>query len=303
MPNPLTPWPERLGFTSTVFDLPTLRLHAAVAGPVHGPLVVLLHGFPETSYSWRHQMGALAQAGFRVVAPDQRGYALTDKHGPFDLDTLVGDVVHLIQACGHTDACVAGHDWGAAIAWHLVDTHPDRVRRLAILNVPHPQVLERAILRGDWRQALKSWYVLFFQLPWLPERLLSLNDYRPLRETVRRTASPGTFSAADLDEYTWAWRQPGALSAMLGWYRAHVRRMARRGPPSARRPLIETPTLIAWGDRDTALEKSLADQSAQLVRGARVVHFPAATHWVHEDRPADVNSLLLEHFSGGASCG
>ena len=275
-----------------------LAFHAVVAGPEDGPLVLLLHGFPEFWYGWRHQIGALAAAGYRVVAPDQRGYALTDKAGPYDLDTLVGDVVHLIQACGQTNAFVAGHDWGAAVAWHLVDTHPDRVRRLAILNVPHPQVIERAILSGNWRQALKSWYILFFQLPWLPEYLLSLNDFHPLRETLRGTAWPQTFSQADLDEYAWAWRQPGALSAMLGWYRAHVRLVTRRRGPTAPVQPIQTPTLILWGDQDVALEKSLADESLKRLEKGRLVHFPDATHWVHEDNPAEVTSLLPKHFKG-----
>lgn len=296
MPDLHPLWPARLGFTSAVYDLPTLRVHAAVAGPTDGPLVILLHGFPECAYSWRHQIGPLAQAGFRVVAPDQRGYGMTDKQGPYDLDTLVDDIVQLIQANGHAKAHIAGHDWGAAVAWHLVDTHPDYVRRLAILNVPHPQDIQRVIVRGNWRQALRSWYILFFQLPWLPERLLSLNDFRPLRDTLGRSSCAGTFNQADLDEYAWAWRQPGAIRAMLGWYRAQVGRVARRQyRPGPWRP-IQTPTLILWGDQDVALESSLADLSARRLADGQVVHFPAASHFVHEDEPADVTRRLIEHF-------
>ncbi|MCW5849437.1 MAG: alpha/beta hydrolase [Anaerolineae bacterium] len=296
MTTDLSSWTERHGYTSTFFSLPNLCMFAATAGPEDGPLVILLHGFPECAYSWRHQIGPLAQAGFRVVAPDQRGYGMTDKQGPYDLDTLVDDIVQLIQANGHTKAYIAGHDWGAAVAWHLVDTHPDRVHRLAILNVPHPQVIERAILSGNWRQALKSWYILFFQLPWLPERLLSLNDFRPLRDTLRQSSRPGTFSEADLEEYAHAWRQPGAMSAMLGWYRAQVRRVARRQYRPRPVAHIQTPTLILWGDQDTALEPSLADLSARRLTRGQVVHFPAASHFVHEDEPADVARRLIQHF-------
>ena len=147
--------PEQLGFTTEYFDLPDLRMHAAVAGPADGPLLILLHGFPEFWYSWRRQIEPLAQAGFRVVVPDQRGYNLTDKTLPYDTVTLSDDIINLIQACGHERAFVVGHDWGAAVAWTLAGLHPDRVQKLAILNVPHLAPMAKALLGGSFRQILK----------------------------------------------------------------------------------------------------------------------------------------------------
>jgi epoxide hydrolase 4 len=144
--------PEQLGFKTVYFDLPGLRMHAPVAGPEDGPLVVLLHGFPEFWYGREHQIEPLAQAGFRVVVPDQRGYNLTDKTSPFDTRTLSNDIVNLIESCGREDAFVAGHDWGAAVAWTLAGLQPRCVKKLAILNVPHPTAMVQAFAEGNVKQ-------------------------------------------------------------------------------------------------------------------------------------------------------
>lgn len=279
----------------TYFDLPGLRLHAAVAGPEDGPLVVLLHGFPEFWYSWRRQIPALACAGYRVVAPDQRGYNLTAKTPPYDTGTLSRDIVNVIAACGRERAFVAGHDWGAAVAWALAAAHPERVAKLAILNVPHPAVMTRNLFGGNWRQLRRSWYIFFFQIPGLPEQMLSANAYRGLRGTLKRTSRPGTYSGDDLDQYVTAWSQPGALSAMLGWYREAARATLRRRP-FARRGRITPPTVILWGEQDTALGVELAEQSLNYIEQGRLVRFPEATHWVHQEFPDEVNQHLLEHF-------
>jgi pimeloyl-ACP methyl ester carboxylesterase len=174
-----------------------VQLHVVQCGPAAGPLVVLLHGFPEFWYGWRHQIAALAAAGFRVWVPDQRGYNLSDKPRPvrgYVVDELARDVVGLIDAAGHATAAVVGHDWGAAVAWHLAAQHPARVRRVAVLNVPHPQVMGPALLRKPG-QLLRSWYVFFFQLPWLPEAVVGLRGWWLARQSLRRTSRPGTFSA------------------------------------------------------------------------------------------------------------
>ncbi len=287
-------WPEKWGGQAQVFDLPGLRMYGAVAGPADGPLVILLHGFPEDAYSYRHQLGPLAEAGFRVVAPDQRGYGLTDKRGPYDTATLTRDIVHLIAACGRQQAHLVGHDWGALVAWDFAERYPERLLSLSILNVPRWQVAERALKLGNPRQMLRSWYIGFFQLPWLPEALLSRGNFAPLRRTVQATARRGTFTPADLHHLTRAWRQPGALPAMLGWYRSAFRRGLRRGRPTT--PRLTVPTLILWGERDVALGVELAEQSVATLANGRLVRFPDATHWVHEDCPADVTTLLLDHF-------
>ncbi len=286
--------PEQLGFETAYFDLPGLRMHAAVAGPADGPLVILLHGFPEFWYGWHRQIGPLAEAGFRVVVPDQRGYNLTEKPQPFDTHTLAADVVHLIEACGHRDALVAGHDWGALVAWTLAGLHPERVRRLAVLNVPHPTAASREIFGGNLRQIFKSWYIFFFQLPFLPELILSSRHHAVLRTTMRASGRPSTFSAVDLERYQAAWEQPAALPAMLGWYRALVRQALGKALPNLEP--ITAPTLILWGERDVALSLELARRSLEYVANGRLVQFPEATHWVQHDAANEVSKLLLEHF-------
>src|SRR5579884_2981884 len=231
-------------------DLGEVRLHYVEAGPLDGPPVVLLHGFPDFWYSWRHQIPPLAAAGFRAIAPDMRGYNLSSK--PADISAyearrLAGDIRALIRERGLERACVAGHDWGAAVAWVLAMRHPETVERLAILNVPHPRRMLEA-LRRPGRQLLRSWYMFFFQLPWLAERAVAARDWWMLRYSFEHDARPGAFTPADIDRYREAWSQPGAVEAMLAYYRATIRR-----PPSSRGggfTPIETPTQVIWGERD-----------------------------------------------------
>jgi pimeloyl-ACP methyl ester carboxylesterase len=282
------------------FDLPGLRMHAAEAGPADGPLVVLLHGFPEGYLSFRGQIGPLAAAGCRVVAPDQRGYNLTDKTGPYDLDTLAADVVHLLDACGAERAHVAGHDWGGAVAWWLAERHPERLMRFAALNAPHPNVGVRSIWRGNLRQLARSAYMFFLAAPGLAERALRRNDFALLRQSLRRSSTPGAFPEAVLDAYAQGWRRPGALTAMLGWYRAFLGAQLRRLGRLPRLRRIETPGLIIWGERDAALGVELAEQSAALLTRGRLERLPDATHWVQADRPGEVARRLREWFGEGS---
>ena len=300
MPSTSAPLPEQLGFATAWFDLPGLRVHAAVAGPPDGPLVLLLHGFPEFWYSWRHQIAPLARAGFRVVAPDQRGYDLTETTPPYDIATLTGDVAGLIRACGRERAFVAGHDWGAAVGWTLAAHHPEMVERLAVLNVPHPAVMRRALTGRNLRQLRRSAYIFLFQLPRLPEWLLSRNDFARLCWLMRASSRRGTFTDEDLERYREAWSRPGALSATIGWYRALGRTMLAggRGLHVGR---VGVPTLILWGERDAALGVELAEQSAAWLDRGALVRFPKATHWAHEDLPEEITRRLLGHFGHGAS--
>lgn len=294
------PLPEQLGFATAWFDLRGLRMHAAVAGPEDGPLLVMLHGFPEFWYSWRHQIAALAAAGYRVVAPDQRGYNLTGKTAPYDANTLARDVINLIQACGHERAYVVGHDWGAAIAWILAGLYPKRVRKLAIINVPHPYALVRSLTTlKNLRQIRRSWYIYFFQIPRLADWQLSRNDYAGLCSILLRTSRAGTFSEADIGAYKSAWRQPRTVTAMINWYRAYARtglRHWRAGTLDRWRYRISVPTIILWGVGDGALGVELAEQSVPFLDDGRLVRFPDATHWVHEEFPDEINQYLLDHF-------
>lgn len=269
-----------------------LNFHVAVAGPEDGPLVVLLHGFPEFWYGWRKQIGPLAEAGFRVWAVDQRGYNLSDKPrgiAQYAIEHLAADVVGLIQAAGRQRASIVGHDWGGAVAWHLAANFPEVIERAAILNVPHPAVMLRH-LRSDVRQLLRSWYIFFFQLPWLPEAWLGFNRGWPLARALRRTSRPGTFLTAELSRYREAWSQPGALDCMIHWYRAALRSSWRGPPPRS----VDVPTLLIWGSHDAFIRRETAQPSIERCSNGRLVFLDRATHWVQHEEPARVNELLLK---------
>lgn len=276
-----------------------IAMHVVTAGHAGRPLVVLLHGFPEPWLSWRHQIAPLVSAGYRVAVPDQRGYGRTSKAPPYDLATLVEDVAGLIRALGYDRAHVVGHDWGAAVAWMLAARHPALVDRLAIVNVPHPAVMQRALRGGNPEQIGRSWYMFFFQLPWLPEWLLGRNGCAFLERVMVNTSLPGTFTADVLAQYKAAWREPGTLPAMLGWYRTIVRRaLPRGGRVRATRRHIHVPTLLLWGEQDVALGVELAEESMAWVDDGELVRFPDATHWVHEELPDEINERLIAHFAG-----
>lgn len=278
------------------FDLPNLRLHAVTAGPEDGPLVILLHGFPEFWYSWRHQIGPLAAAGFRVVAPDQRGYNLSDKPkglAAYCLDRLAEDVRDLIHACGRERAFVVGHDWGGVSAWWTAVRFPEVVEKLAILNVPHPIVMRRFLLTHS-AQRKRSWYIFFFQLPWLPESSFRADNFRNGVRALRAAARPGTFTDEDVARYREAWAQPGALKSMIHWYRAALRRPPQR-LPSVR---VKTETLLLWGEQDHFLGAEMIAPSLALCDQASEIRFPNASHWVHHEEAEAVNQGLVEFFAG-----
>ncbi len=268
-----------------------IRLHVVQAGPLDGPLLILLHGFPEFWYGWKGQIEPLAAAGYRVWVPDQRGYNLSDKPKgvvAYGINTLAADIVGLIDAAGAQKAVVVGHDWGAAVAWWVAATQPERVERLVVLNVPHPAVMKRFVSRNVG-QLLRSWYIGFFQLPVLPEWLSRLGNWYTLTRSLRGSSRPGTFSDADLAQYRSAWAQPGALTAMVNWYRAALRRPPTRN--TARR--ITVPTLLIWGARDRFLKREMAQPSIDLCDRGRLVFFENATHWVQHEEAERVNELIL----------
>jgi pimeloyl-ACP methyl ester carboxylesterase len=239
---------------------------------------------------------ALASAGFRAVAPDLRGYGRSDKPrglSAYRLDRIAGDVRALLDDLSPAPVPIVAHDWGGAAAWWATLLFPERIARLAILNVPHPVVFRRA-LRADRDQRRRARYMLYFQLPYFPERKLSAAGFRPLRSMLARNSRPGTFSAADLDRYAAAWARPGALTAMLAWYRAAF----RRPPPRPPRLDLEPPVAILWGERDTALSPALVAPSAALCRQVEIVRFPEAGHWLHLEEPERVNELLLDFLAG-----
>lgn len=274
-----------------------VNLHVVQAGDPNGELVILLHGFPEFWYGWRQQIDYLAAAGYWVWAPDQRGYNLSEKPRgieKYKISTLAADVAGLIDAAGREQAYVVGHDWGAAVAWMTAIRHAERVKKLAILNVPHPKIMLETV-RSSPAQMLKSWYIGFFQLPVLPELFSSAGEFYFSAQALLQTSKPGTFSDADITEYIRAWKQPGALSSMINWYRAMGRRLDDGAFLNNAR--VTVPTIIIWGAQDRFLQREMAQESTTLCDDSRVIYFEDATHWVQHEKPNEVNALLSEFFS------
>lgn len=267
-----------------------VRLHVVQCGPADGPLAILLHGFPEYWETWYKQLPALAAAGYRVWAPDQRGYNLSDKPRgirSYVIPVLAADVVGLIDAAGRQQAHVISHDWGAIVTWYLAAQYPERLATTTIINVPHPA----AETKNLWRvpsQLLHSWYMAFFQLPSLPERWFKSRNWRTASQWLVDTSLPGTFSPEDMAGYRAAWQQPGALTAMINWYRGL--RYAGR----LEWPRIKGPLQVIWGKQDVFLKARMAEVSLTQCDNGQLHFFPDATHWVHLEKAEEVNELLLK---------
>jgi pimeloyl-ACP methyl ester carboxylesterase len=258
-------------------DVGDVSLHAIEAGD--GPLVLLLHGFPEFWYGWRDQIGALVGAGHRVVAPDQRGYGLSDKPGnwrEYGVEALTSDAARLIEASGERRAAVVGHGWGGLVGYYLAMLYPERVERLAVLSAAHPQ-RSQAAPRGRRKRRTGG----------------ALHPSRTIAE-----AAPGTFSEEDVSRYRAAWAQPGAAKAMVDWYRAYKRRT--EGSLAELWRVIHCPTLVLWGERERCTGPELAVPHPYWVPNARVEILPGLTHWLQHEDPRRVNALLVE-FLGGSS--
>jgi pimeloyl-ACP methyl ester carboxylesterase len=267
-----------------------ITLHVAEAGPDDGPLVILLHGFPEFWFGWRYQIAALANAGYHLVMPDQRGYNLSDKPigiASYDVDKLAGDVVALAAHYTSEPFRLVGHDWGAVAGWWTTTRFPQKVRMLCVLNCPHPAIWRDA-MDNDPVQRKASWYVRAFSLPWLPELMMRSGNFRALAGAIR--GSKRTVSEDDVNEYRKAWAQPGALSAMINWYRAILKRRFAQIPPRS----ISLPVHIIWGRQDPYALPALAEASQALCANATLTFLPEATHWVAHDEPEHVNALLLD---------
>jgi len=272
-----------------------LRFRVAVRGS--GPrLALCLHGFPELAFSWRYQLPLLAEMGFTAWAPDLRGYGGTERPArmrDYVIEKLLDDVAGLIEASGCRDVVLVGHDWGAVIAWLYAIRRPERLERLVIMNVPHPAVAERGIRRP--RQLLRSWYVFFFQLPWLPERLLTASDARMVRRVFHDMAvHKDRFPDAVLDVYAEAAQRPGAAKAMIDYYRALLRGGGARRQGQLGYPLLHVPTLMIWGLQDSALGPELTEGTERYVSDLTLHRIEDASHWVQQDVPERVNALLSD---------
>jgi pimeloyl-ACP methyl ester carboxylesterase len=279
---------------SLTFHNGAIDLHAVAAGPADGPVVVLLHGFPEFWYSWRNQIEPLAAAGFRLIVPDQRGYNKSSKPrgaASYAIPHLVSDVLAIADQLGQDRIFLAGHDWGAAVAWSVALLHPNRIAKLAILNVPHPSVLIR-YLRTNLRQLRRSWYMFFFQLTFIPEAAFSAFNFRLGVRSLVGSSRPGTFTSGDLAQYRAAWSQPGAMTGMINWYRAAARHRSKF--PDAK---VHVPTRILWGMHDAFLLPEMAHDSLRYCDNAELHTFASATHWLQHEEAARVSELLINFFA------
>lgn len=264
-------------------------LHTVTAGPAHGPPIILLHGFPEFWWGWRHQIEPLARAGFRVIVPDMRGYGASD--APigvlsYRLDILVDDILSIADTNEAPRFHLVGHDWGGIVAWAVAAKHPQRIERVSILNAPHLDVMAR-VLRRHPAQVLRSSYIGFFQLDGLAEAVLRARGFALLKRMMRGTGLNTTFSDAELATYAAAWACPGRLTAMLNYYRALIRR------PRAPLGTVEPRLQILWGMQDRALGFALAEASLSQCRQGSLIRFPDASHWLQHDEASTVAAALI----------
>ncbi len=275
-----------------------IRYHYVEAG--EGPLLLLLHGFPENWWTWRYQIQPLVDAGFRVVAPDQRGYNETDKTGPYDLDTLAEDVCGLMRALGCEKAHVVGHDVGGTVAWHLAATRPAFVDRLVVLNSPHPARSADALLPSR-EQLMRSWYMLAFPLPGLPEMALRQTGPSLLAMLYEKSAKDRAhFSEAEIQPFADGLQKPGAVKAMIGWYRATFKQAIRRRGEVPYYPPIEAETMLIWSSSEFALSfENLVPGTEQHVPKLQVATVRGGGHFVHAEKPERVNDTITSFLAGG----
>lgn len=267
-----------------------VTLHDVELGTKSAPLVILLHGFGDFWWGWRRQVGHLASAGFRVIAPDQRGYNLSGKPVGFkayDIDALAADIMGLADAHGCSRFHLIGHDFGGMIAWWIATHYPERVERLVAINSFHPQVLV-PYMRKHKTQLLRSAYMFFFQLPSVPEWLLRFRKFAVMRSLIRFSSRPGTFSDTDMAHYVKTWSMPGALTGMINWYRALMRK------PGIENARVKPPALVIWGLADQFLEKGLADASLALCDAGEALWIENGTHWVHLEEVDLINRALVD---------
>ena len=286
----------RAGWKDGWIDLDGVRLHYVTQGS--GPLMLMLHGFPDFWYSWRHQIPEFAR-DHRVVAVDMRGYNLSDKppgRSAYSLRYLVGDVKALVDRLGEGRAVLVGHDWGGIVAWMSAYQHPEALRGLVIMNAPHPGLVLRGVASPV--QWLRSSYIAMFQVPWLPEWLLTRDDGAAMDAVFRGGAvDKSAFSDGDIAAYREAIQRPGAVTAALNYYRNWFQ-------PDAARSLgvLEVPTLLIWGERDAALGKELTYGIERYVPRLTLRYIPECGHWVQHEQPELVNRYMREFLDalGGA---
>jgi pimeloyl-ACP methyl ester carboxylesterase len=278
-------------------ELNGVKLHSLQDGIGNKDIIIFLHGFPEYSYAWHKQLTFFANQGFHAIAPDQRGYNLSSKPAgikAYVIDNLVADIALLIKQLTPNQVTLVGHDWGGAVAWALAIKHPELLKQLVILNMPHLAVMKKH-LRSNYKQMLKSWYAMFFQLPFLPEFFCSVANNKFLVRSLIKTSNKGTFSKQDFTGYQQAWQQPNALTSMINWYRASKYNVFKANDK------VTVPTLIVWGKNDTFLNAQMAHDSLAMCTNGKLLMIDNATHWLHHEKPDEINSLILNFINSNST--
>lgn len=278
-----------------------IRFHVAECGE-GDRLALFLHGFPECWYSWRHQLPLLARLGYRAWAPDLRGYGESDRPAAmadYRIETLMDDVAGLIDASGARETVLLAHDWGGIIAWWFAIRRIRPLDKLVVMNLPHPAAFEREL--WTLKQLRRSWYAVVFQVPLLPEKLLGARDYRAVREAFRSSAiDKSRFPDEVVQVYQDAAARPGALTAMVNYYRAYGRGGGRGRQHRLGCGTIETPTLLIWGEEDIALCKETTYGTEKWVPNLTLRYLPGVSHWVQQEAPEAVNAMLDAFLTGKA---
>lgn len=286
---------------SRVFQTNGISLHVVLAGPANGKPLIFLHGFPEFWFAWRAQIDHFVSLGYRVIIPDQRGYNLSDKPAGivnYSIDLLAGDIIGLLDKVAASKAFIVGHDVGGAVTWYLLARYPDRFTRAAILGAPHFRVLLKSLVTNP-DQLRKSWYIFFFQFPWLPEILLRRKDWNQLLRVLRNTVPPGVFSDSDLELYQESWSKPGSLTAMLNWYRAPLLYPSKL-ELDAGASRAKVPLLVIWGKHDSFTAITMAHESLAYCDDGHLEIIGTATHWVQHEHPARFNTVVSQFFEQGS---
>ena len=269
-----------------------VKLHVMESGPADGPMILFLHGFPEFWYAWRKQIGYFAERGYLVVVPDQRGYNLSEKPkgiAPYKIDELAKDVIGLIDFYKRDKIFLVGHDWGAAVSWWVSIKYPERISRLVIMNVPHTLVFRKHLF-GTQKQMEKSWYIFYFQIPGAVEVFASANDYQWPIDLIVGSARPGVFQPEELEKYREAFKQPGAFSSMVNWYRAALQAPSEQ-PADFR---VKMPVLVLWGLQDIAQVPQSPDESMPYCDNGRLVKFDECSHWIQHEEAAVISPMIDE---------
>ncbi len=291
---------DPLSSKAVFIDNAGINLEVHDFGETSDKLVILLHGFPECWGAWRHQIAPLVTAGYRVLVPNLRGYGKGDKPAKiidYRIDKLATDIDALLMFAQHDKCHLVGHDWGGAVAWWYGIHCSDKLHSLSILNAPHPLAFLE-VLKKSPHQWLKSWYIFFFQLPWLPEALMSRLNFKRLRDTLTKTSNKGAYDQRDIALLTQTWSQPGCIRAMLNYYRCLLRDIKQPLHPAK----VECPSQLLWGEQDLALTLPMAELSTNYLANGKLKRFPDASHWLNHDKPQAVTAELLQFFEQSQLC-